>query len=526
MQIRRYNNKWLVSNLENREKLQLRRTGVNVQTQGNMLVMEDNIYNRILLDIRLDDLMGDNNQLKVDRINPKAREYQRDDVMKMLSQQHSLNRNKPGYGKTFESIEYCRLMGFKKILIICPKSVCAQWKSQFALWWPKVEQDVVVGGLGPKKGERSIFVTNYEQFTPVNVSKDKRKKKLVYPQVWQRCKEWTWDCIILDESHRIKNPKAQITVAIKQLPSIHRICLTGTPILGRPDDLWSQLHFLDPRWSGNNYYAFMVRFCEMEANGFGKKAVGLTPSDSAKELLAKALSHMSVGGNNQAVTQGKNIIEIDLDMTLSMKKLYSAIVNLSLDVLDVHGITIKNAMDQIVKQQQCTTNIGKLDGGAGNPKFEWIRDWLEDNEGEKVVIFTKFAEAAKALQEYLLKNKIQCGIYIGEMSGKDRTAAIERFVQLPAQRVIIGTIGALGTGVDGLQDVCRNVIFIDRDWTPGINEQAESRVDRSGQVGMTNIWILYMKNTIDRFVEGIQTKKAEDIKEIFAHVSNCFRSGE
>lgn len=528
MQIKFFNNKWLVTELTNPEKMHLRRNSVNVQTQGSALIMEDNIYNRILLNINLDTIMRDNRSHAAmeANINPQAREYQSNDLIRMLQRTHILNRNKPGYGKTFESIEYCRLMGFNKILIICPKSVCTQWKSQFARWWPEVEQHVVVGGPGPKSGVTSIFVTNYEQFTPVNVSEDKRKKKLAYPQVWQRCKSWIWDCIILDESHRIKNPKAQITIALKQLPSVHRLCLTGTPILGRPNDLWSQLHFLDPRWSGNNYWLFTERFCEIEANNWGKKPVGLTPSDSAQGLLALALSEMSVGGDNQSVTQGKNFIEIDLDMPPKMRTLYSAIANLALDKLDELGITVKNAMDQIVKQQQCTTNIGKLTDTIPNPKFEWIKDWLEDNEGEKAVIFTKFAEAAKSLQEYLSKSKILCGIYIGEMSEKDRIAAKERFVQLPAQRVIIGTIGAMGTGVDGLQEVCRNVIFLDRDWTPGINEQAESRVDRSGQVGMTNIWILYMKSTIDRFVEGIQTKKAEDIKELFKHVSDCLRSGE
>ena len=101
------------------------------------------------------------------------------------------------------------------------------------------------------------------------------------------------------------------------------------------------------------------------------------------------------------------------------------------------------------------------------------------------------------------------------------------FVQHSADcRVLIGTIGALGTGTDGLQYVCSNVVFLDRDWTPGLNQQAEDRVNRSGAKGMTNVWILSMEKSIDSYVEGIQSKKAQDIEEVFKRVSNSIRSGE
>ena len=112
------------------------------------------------------------------------------------------------------------------------------------------------------------------------------------------------------------------------------------------------------------------------------------------------------------------------------------------------------------------------------------------------------------------------------MSGKERLKAKEQFVQHSAAcRVLIGTIGAMGTGVDELQYVCSNVVFLDRDWTPGINEQAEDRVNRSGaKNGMTNIWILNAEKSIDEHVEDIQGKKAEDIEEVFKRVSNSVRS--
>ena len=143
---------------------------------------------------------------------------------------------------------------------------------------------------------------------------------------------------------------------IKQLPALRKMCLSGTPILNRPDDLWSQLNFLSPKISGNSYWAFVDKFCEVEENNFGRKPIGLTPSGSAQELLTKVLNIISVGGENHKVTGGKNFIPIELEMNTAQRKLYKDIVNLSLDNLEQEGVTVKNAMDQIIKQQQCTTN--------------------------------------------------------------------------------------------------------------------------------------------------------------------------
>ena len=526
MQTKCLNDKILVSGLTNQEKMRLRRLAVNFAVKDGNLILEDNIYNRLLLSLDISAIFRDISAVNTD-MNVCAREYQKRDISQILESKFALNRNKPGYGKTFESIEWCRLKNLKRILIVCPKSVVLQWKTQFEKWWPDVAPYVTMWGDGPEKAETIIYVTNYEQLTPKNVApKGSKKKTLMYPQVWYKCKQWVWDVIICDESHRIKSANAQITLALKQLPSVRRLALTGTPILSRPDDLWSQLHFLDEKLSGKSYWAFVNRFCEVEEDNFGRKPKGLTPSEGAKELLAQALAAISVGGDNHQVTEGKNFIPIEIHMDTAQKRLYQSIVNLALDELEEQGVTVKNAMDQIIKQQQVTTNCCKFPTCKVNPKFEWLRDWLEDNEGEKVVVYSKYAETIKALSEYLTQKKIKNCLYIGDMSGTSRTASKDKFVQHPEIRVMLGTIGALGTGVDGLQHVCRNVVFLDRDYTPGLNEQAEDRVNRSGQVGMTNIWILHARNSIDQHVEGIQSKKAEDIKEVFERVRDCIRSGE
>ena len=79
-----------------------------------------------------------------------------------------------------------------------------------------------------------------------------------------------WDLIVFDETHFLKTPEAQRTRAAKRLVPYarRRVCLTGTPMLGRPCELWSILNLLDPaEWP--NFYVFAHRYCDAVKTSWG-----------------------------------------------------------------------------------------------------------------------------------------------------------------------------------------------------------------------------------------------------------------
>lgn len=420
-------------------------------------------------------------------LHPCLSDYQIGDIIKMLSMPYPyiLNRNKMGYGKTVETIEYMRLTKCQVILIVCPKSVIPQWKKELDKWWPGHPD--------------TIYVVNYE--------------KLLNKEFMEWCSKITWHMIVADEAHRLKNANAKTTRAIKGLKSEMRMALTGTPIMNKPDDLWSILHFLSPEYSGSSYWNFVEKFCEVEETFWGKQITGITYNLENRMLLKDALDRVSIyNGDDIVVTQGKHQIEVPLEMTPAQKKLYKNVQNLVIEELQKEGVTIANGLSQIMKLQQVSSNPGMFDLKGGNPKFDWILDTLKSNPELTMVVFSKFKETVKALNQFLATNKIECSTVNGDLSAMEREQEKEKFIYGKA-RVITGTLGALSVGVDGLQRGCHTVVFVDKDYSPEIIKQAEDRVNRRGQTQVVNVYTLVCSK-IDEKIGKSNIKKLEDIKEL------------
>lgn len=429
------------------------------------------------------------------------KDYQIDDLNKALCMSNVFNINKPGYGKTLETILWIKLILKKdfKALILCPKSVISTWEDQLKKYWP----DYLDCGIW--------WITNYEQL---------RNAETLY-----RAKQFVWDIIVLDESHKIKSMKSKINDAVFQLHSKHRHCLTGTPIKNRPQDLAAQLKFLDP-CSITNYTDFQFAFCDMIRDNWGWKPQGLTKNKRMVENLQKLLDLYCVGGSEHNVGTEPDYIKIKLKMDPKVKKLYDKTVGeydkqTKERVIDVEGlldnnIKVTSAIEAVIRRQQLASNPGLFDEALKNVKFEWIADWLEGTD-EKVVIFSKYAQTINNLEKFLKSKKFSVSTVKREQSPVVRAATVSNWKK--HNQVLLGTFGVMGTGVDGLQECCRYVIFVDREWTASDNEQAEKRIFRTGQTRKPIFYILQCIGSIDIRIERIQLDKGHDAKELLDPVS-------
>jgi SNF2 family DNA or RNA helicase len=102
-----------------------------------------------------------------------------------------------------------------------------------------------------------------------------------------------------------------------------------------------------------------------------------------------------------------------------------------------------------------------------------------------------------------------CRLIIGGVDQKTRANFQDRLNNPDDNLRVLGlNIRAGGLGMN-LQGACSHAIFMDLDWSPGSNEQAEDRLHRSGQTKDVMIHIIQAEETVDAFIaQKLETKSA------------------
>lgn len=461
--------------------------------------MVDCVYNKLLYNsITYSKLNTEELKKKLPSI---TKDYQIEDLSKSLGFNVVFNINKPGYGKTFETIQWMRLRLSKNsyVLILCPKSVIETWTEQLKKYYPEHDK------------EHKIFITNYEQ--------------LYNEERFQKISSINWSLIVLDESHRIKSMKSKINKRVFKLNSFYRHCLTGTPIKNRPEDIAAQLKWLDQS-SITNYTDFQLAFCDIIRDQWGVKPNGLTKDKVMVENLQKLLDLYCVGGKEHDITTPPNYVKVRLKMDDKVKKLYKEVEGeydavLQKTVIDTEklleqGIKVSNPIEAATRRQQLASNPQLFNCQFKNIKFEWILEWLQGTD-EKVIIISKYSKTIDALENYLQSNKIKLKRIKREMNSTQRQLVVKQWSDYNFQ-ALIGTYGVIKEGIDGLQHKCHYMIFVDREWTASDNEQAEGRINRTGQTKQCIFYILQCIGTIDIRIERVQLDKGNDAKELLQPV--------
>ncbi|KAJ3069685.1 hypothetical protein HDU98_007272 [Podochytrium sp. JEL0797] len=148
-----------------------------------------------------------------------------------------------GLGKTLQTLSMLAYMKESgrggPFLVVCPLSVLSSWEAEIKRWTPTFKFIRFHGPLNERnsikkrctKEKFDIYLTTYEQ--------------LVAEAGWFRVSRG-WRCVVLDEGHKIKNDKANMSAVVYSIPSQYRFILTGTPLQNNLQELWALLHYLYP----------------------------------------------------------------------------------------------------------------------------------------------------------------------------------------------------------------------------------------------------------------------------------------
>ena len=283
--------------------------------------------------------------------------------------------------------------------------------------------------------------------------------------------------------------------------------MTGTPMMNTPLDLWPYLS-----WMGiedNNFYAFKRHYCNF--GGFKNKEVkGYKNLDQLQNMLDGCMLRRLK--SEILDLPEKNIYEEYVEMDSLQETLYTYVRESTL--LEMESmLTSANPLVQMIRMRQATGNTWTLENTLNIPQFNSVRcaklERLKDivkertDNGQKIIIFTNWVQVALKLKEELKEYNVQ--MIHGEVKTKEKQIAEEEFQTNPDCKVLIGTIGSMGTGLNLTAANC--VVFMDEPWTYSNFSQAIDRAHRIGTKGQIDIISLITKNTIDERIHNLILSK-------------------
>jgi len=316
--------------------------------------------------------------------------------------------------------------------------------------------------------------------------------------------------VIADESSYIKNGRAERSKAMHGLRSIAErgYCLSGTPLLQGPLDLYSQIRFAEPVALKESFWAFRGRYATM--GGFEKKqVVGYRNIESHLmpriRPYAQSLCAEDVGVELPDKINVKRYIELSDKEKKNYKQIKKdAILELSAGEI----IPISNALAKLQKLQQAAGGFFYLEDHKaveiGRSKRNAVVDLITrgDLYGQPTIVWAVYRHELERITAEL-KDKVQVASHILDGSPQQ---AMARFVDGKAD-VLIGNPASLGYGAN-LQRATA-AVFLSNSFKYGDREQAEARCYRIGQENKVTIVDVIAKGTVDEKVLKVLSKKAE-----------------
>ncbi|MDQ6726099.1 MAG: DEAD/DEAH box helicase [Actinomycetota bacterium] len=382
-------------------------------------------------------------------------------------------------------------------LVIAPPAVVGNWAAEAARFTPGLRVVVHHGAsrasaeeLAAKAGQADVVITTYG--TAVRDI--------------DALSECNWAGVVLDEAQAIKNPGSDVARELRRIPARSRVALTGTPVENGLGDLWAILDFTNPGLLGSRS-TFVAQLS-------AKAKVGGQAGESALRALNGILVFRRTKSEPEVAAELPDKID-ELDhctMTPEQVGLYQAVIDRLVQAGEGERrqgdiLAAITALKQICNHPAAYEDDGRpLVGRSGKlGRLEEIVDSVFA-AGEKVLVFTHFAEWGKRLADHLSDRtgtSVDC--YHGGLSRGARDRMIEVFQAKPGAGALVLSLKAGGTGLN--LTAASHVVLYDRWWNPAVEDQARDRAWRIGQERTVVSHRLVCPGTVDERVEDVVAGK-------------------
>jgi len=455
-------------------------------------------------------------------------EFQIHDALQMLASGNCVNGSEPGVGKTAMAVQLIK----GRTLIIVPKSVLYQFYDEILAFRQDIIPVIITGTL---KNRKALYTSIFNLYTtsPILLTYETLRSDAdaiakLHPK---------FETIILDEVHRLANPKTKTHKALRYLlryyatsdtPQPRMYGFTASLIMNSPMDVYGVYSILRPRLFPNFMY-----FTEEYMNRHPTFGYITGAKQSALPKLGRIIAPYFVRRTLAEVAPQlpPHIDEIvRFDLSPKETKLYNDIRQELLFSIDPQHIdliknplSIQNALTKMQKLGELTLSpdlIGHSD--IPSTKLEILKDKVNEllqGNTRKCVIYSVYARRGETLflkdfQEY------NPAVIVGGQTNEQREEQRIKFKTDPACRVmLLSKAGSEGISLEEASYLIR----LDTPFSIGRDIQLTGRIRRITTVEPTFGFTLAARGTVDEKMLKILEKKKlinssifspEDIEEL------------
>jgi len=385
------------------------------------------------------------------------------------------------------------------VLVVCPKSVVENWRSEAARFAPSLRVAVVPRGadaeaLAAARRDGDIVVMNYAQLRILE------SEVLAEP----------WLAAVLDEAQAIKNPESATARAAWALKCAHRLALSGTPIENRLLDLWSIMQYAMPGVLGNR--ATFGKTFDQRSDPFARRrlaarvrpfVVRRTKGEVAKDLPERVEEDIlcQLDGSQATLYRAElkraraALLKIETKAELDKARFNILTSLMRLRQICCHPVLVgAKAKKQVDEEVPESAKLAAL--------LELLEPLIE--EGHKVLVFSQFVEMLNLIRAEFVAREWKHFVLTGET--EERGALVNEFQNSEGSAVFLISLRAGGFGLN--LTAASYVVLFDPWWNPAVENQAIDRTHRIGQRNTVIAYRLLMKETIEEKIRALQKQKS------------------
>ena len=463
-------------------------------------VREENERRRREVDAALRD-----GSLELDVLSAPLFPYQRDGVAHLVRAGRAVLADDMGLGKTVQTIAACEVLRrrgeAKRVLVVCPASLKAQWASEVAKY--AGERAVVV--VGSAKERREVFASD----APYIV--------LNYELTWRDLtilESLKTDVLVLDEAQRARNFRTKTAATLKRIPSRFLFVLTGTPVENKLDDLYGIMQLVEPEVLGP-LWKFNLDFHQQDADGVVVRARNL--GELRRRLVPWVLRRKKADVLSQlpAIIHQTRYVPLtpaQADLEAHFRRRAATLVAISkkraLTPPESAALTAA-----LLKARQACNAAQLCDPKSPEDQAPKL-DELEALVGEivaqgshvKLLVFSDWTEMLKLAGARLDAMGVGWSFLHGDIPNPKRAKLLDEWRGDPRRPVLLST-DAGGLGLN-LQEASY-VVHLDLPWNPAKVDQRVSRAHRLGQTRGVLVTYLCAETGIEREIEGTLKSKRD-----------------